>query len=248
MKTVKKALAVLDSFTPDLRTQGVTEIAKRLGFHKSTTFSLLSTLRGEGYLRYDPETRKYALGYKLLDLAGRIQCRHDLKDLALPMLQDLSRAIEEDVALNVIIEGKRVCIALVESRYFVRNLVPVGKALPLHCSAAGKVLMAYLAPEAVEAVITKHGLPGFTRNTITQKEKLLAELALIKKRGYGESREEYGKDAASVAFPVLNGKGEILASLSIQSTINRLNDRTRPKFLREGLKVSRKISQLLAGG
>ena len=246
MKTVKKALAILDTFTQDIQNQGVTEIAKRLGLPKSTTFSLLSALREEGYILYDADTRKYSLGFKPLDLAGRIQYRRDLKNLSFPVLQELSKSIEEDVALNILIEGRRVCIALVESRYFVRHLVPLGKALPLHCSAAGKVLMAYHPQHEVKEIISRHGLPRFTPNTITQKERLMAELAGIRERGYGESREEFGKEAAALAFPILNRQGEIVASLSIQSTVNRLNDKTRPKFLKEGVRASEKMSRLLA--
>ena len=246
MKTVKKALAILDTFTQDIQSQGVTEIAKKLGLPKSTTFSLLSTLREEGYIRYDADTRKYSLGFKPLDLAGRIQYRRDLKNLSFPVLQELSKSIGEDVGLNILIEGKRVCIALVESRYFVRHLVPLGKALPLHCSAAGKALMAYHSHREIEEMLSRHGLPRFTPNTITQKERLMAELARIRERGYGESREEFGKEAAALAFPILNGKGEIVASLSIQSTVNRLNDKTRPKFLKEGFLASEKVSRLLA--
>jgi len=246
LKTVKKALAILDTFTQDIQNQGVTEIAKRLGLPKSTTFSLLSALREEGYILYDADTRKYSLGFKPLDLAGRIQYRRDLKNLSFPVLQELSKSIEEDVALNILIEGRRVCIALVESRYFVRHLVPLGKALPLHCSAAGKVLMAYHPQHEVKEIISRHGLPRFTPNTITQKERLMAELAGIRERGYGESREEFGKEAAALAFPILNRQGEIVASLSIQSTVNRLNDKTRPKFLKEGVRASEKMSRLLA--
>lgn len=246
MKTVKKALAILDTFTQDIPSQGVTEIAKKLGLPKSTTFSLLSALREEGYILYDADTRKYSLGFKPLDLAGRIQYRRDLKNLSFPVLQELSKSIGEDIGLNILIEGKRVCIALVESRYFVRHLVPLGKALPLHCSAAGKVLMAYHSRHEIEEMVSRHGLPRFTPNTITQKERLMAELAGIRERGYGESREEFGKEAAALAFPILNRKGEIVASLSIQSTVNRLTDKTRPKFLKVGSRASEKISRLLA--
>jgi IclR family KDG regulon transcriptional repressor len=246
MKTVKKALAVLDSFTQDIRSQGVTEIAQKLGLHKSTTFYLLSTLREEGYIVYNADTKKYSLGYKLLDLAGRIQYRRDLRNLSFPILQELAKAVEEDIALNIHIEGKRVCIALVESRCFVRNMVPLGKAMPSHCSAAGKVLMAYRSEAEVEEIISRYGLPRFTPNTITQKERLFTKLKKIRTNGYGESRNEFGIDAAALAFPIFNGKGEILAALSIQSTVNRLNDETRPKFLKEGLRATQKINRLLA--
>lgn len=246
MKTVKKAIAVLDSFTQEAHTQGVTEIARKLGLHKSTTFALLSSLREEGFILYNPETKKYSLGLKLIDLAGRVQYRRDLKNLSLPILQELSKAILEDIALNILIEGKRVCITLVESRYFVRNYVPIGKALHAHCSAAGKVLLAYLSTQDLDELISRHGLPRYTKNTITQKKKLTSELARIRRDGYGESREEYGADSAALAFPVFNKTGEIQASLSIQSTVNRLNDETRPRFLKEGFDASRRISDLLS--
>ncbi|RLG40772.1 MAG: hypothetical protein DRO05_05510, partial [Thermoproteota archaeon] len=191
------------------------------------------------------KSRKYALGFKVLELAGRISYRRDLRDLALPIMQDLSKLCEEDIALNILVEGRRICIALVESRYFVRQFVPLGKALPLHCSAAGKVLMAYLSPEEINAIIERYGLPKFTANTITDKNKLLTELQKIKQQGYGESREEYGIDAASIAFPIFNGNREVVASLSIQSTVNRLTDKTKERFIKEGLRASSKISSLL---
>jgi IclR family transcriptional regulator, KDG regulon repressor len=245
MKTVKKALAVLDSFTQDVQSQGVTEIAQKLGLHKSTTFYLLATLREGGYVIYDANTKRYSLGYKLLDLAGRIQYRRDLRNLSFPILQELAKAVEEDIALNILIEGKRVCVALVESRCFIRNIVPLGKAMPAHCSAAGKVLMAYRSEAEIEEIISRYGLPRFTPNTITQKEQLFVKLKEIRANGYGESRNEFGLDAAALAFPVFNGKGEIMAALSIQSTVNRLNDETRPGFLQEGLRAAQKISRLL---
>ena len=247
MKTVKKALALLDTFTGDVRGQGVTEIANKLKIHKSTVHGLLTTLKEEGYVILDRATRKYFLGYKILDLAGRIQHQRDLRDVSRPVMEQLSKTIEEDVALNIAIEGRRICTGLVESRYFVRNLVPVGKGLPLHCSAAGKVLLAYLGKGEVEEVIRRHGLRGFTPNTITDKEKLFAELDEIRKRGYGESREEYGKEAASVAFPVFDGVGRVVGSLSIQSTVTRLNAKTRPRFITEGSRAAKKINSLLAG-
>ena len=77
-------------------------------------------------------------------------------------------------------------------------------------------------------------------------EKLIKELEHVKRRGYAESREEYGKDAAALAFPLFNGKGETVASLSIQSTVNRLTDKTRKTLVSEGLRASKKISGLLS--
>jgi len=246
LKTIKKGLAVLDTFTQEDPNQGVTEIARKLGFHKSTVFAILSALREAGYVLYDTSSRRYFLGFKVVELAGRVLYHKDFKELALPILKACADKIEEDVGLNIMIEGKRVCIALVESRYFVRQLVPLGKALPLHCSAAGKVLMAYLAPSEIDIIITRYGLPAFTDNTITNKKHLLDELRKIRERGYAESREEFGKDAAALAFPVFDGNRRLVASLSIQSTINRLNQTSRQRYVMEGLHAAREISGRVA--
>jgi DNA-binding IclR family transcriptional regulator len=245
LKTVRKALRLLESFSREVRSQGVTEVARKLNIHKSTAHALLTTLKEEGYVIFDPMSRKYFLGYKLIDLAGQVQYGKDLRDLARPVMERLAEAVEEDVALNVAIEGRRVCIGLVESRYFVRHLVPVGKALPLHCSAAGKVLLAYRPVAEVKEIVRKHGLPRFTENTITDEKRLLLELEGIRKKGYGESREEYGREAASLAFPVRDGKGRVIASLSIQSTVNRLKGRRRTAFVQEGIQAAQKMSNLL---
>jgi IclR family transcriptional regulator, KDG regulon repressor len=248
MKTVRKALAILDSFTRYNKIQGVTEISSKLNINKSTTHAILSTLREEGYVIYEGKTRKYSLGFKPFELADRIVYKSDIRDLALPVMERLSKTSNEDVVLNIQVEGKRVCVALVESQYFVRQFVPVGKALPLHCSAAGKVLLAYLSRKEIDAIIEKYGLPRFTPRTITQKSKLFAELEKTKRMGYGESREEYGRDAAALAFPIFNGKGEMVACVSIQSTVTRLVSDAKKRFIQMGLLAAKEISRKLCQG
>jgi len=245
LKTVKKALLILDGFNRKSQNQGVTEIANRLGFNKSTTHILLKTLTEENYLIFDSKTKKYALGFKLLELAGRITYGRDLRDLALPIMQDLSETCEEDITLNILVEGRRVCIAIAESQSFVRHIIPVGMALPLHCSAAGKVLLSYMEPEEANAVIQKYGLPKFTSKTITNKKVLQSELESLRTNGFGKSRNEYGKDAAALAFPIFNGKDEIVAALSIQTTIMRLNEHTEERYVTEGIKAAKSISRYL---
>lgn len=245
MKTVKKALSILDSFNRESQAQGVTEIANRFGFNKSTTHIILKTLTDENYLIFDAKTKKYSLGFKLLELAGRITYGHDLRDIALPIMQELSETCEEDITLNILVEDRRVCIAIAESQSFVRHIIPVGKALPLHCSAAGKVLLAYMELEEANAVIQKYGLPKFTSKTITNEKILLSQLDLLRKNGFGESRNEYGKDAAALAFPIFNGKNELVAALSIQTTITRLNKDAKKRYVTEGIKAANFLSRYL---
>jgi len=248
LKTVKKALAILDSFNKESQSQGTTEISKKLGFNKSTTHIILKTLTEENYLIFDSKTKRYSLGFKPLELAGRITYGRDLRDIALPIMQKLSDTCEEDITLNILVEGHRVCIAIAESQSFVRHIIPLGKALPLHCSAAGKVLLAYMDPEKAEEVIKINGLPKFTSKTITNKKTLLFQLELLRKNGFGESRNEYGKDAAALAFPIFNGKDELVAALSIQTTITRLTKSAKRRYVSEGIKAAKTLSRYLIEG
>ena len=105
-------------------------------------------------------------------------------------MKELSKSCEEDIALNILVEGRRLCIEIVESRYFVRQFVPISRALPLHCSAAGKAILAFLAKHQIESIIKRYGLPQFTENTITNEKVLMAELKRIEAQGYAESYEE----------------------------------------------------------
>lgn len=235
----------MDLFTNESQVKGVTEIAVALGFHKSSTHSLLQTLREEGYVIYDPQTKKYSLGYKPLDLAGRITYRRDLREIALPMMRRLSKTSEEDVALNILVEGRTVTNEVVESRYFIRHIIPFGVPYPLHCRAAGKVILAFLSPEEIETVITKYGLQRFTEKTITDRDRLFSEVEKIRREGYSVSRQEFGPEGVSVAFPLFNKHKRIIASLSIHSTVNRYTEEAGKRFIAEGLVASNKINEIL---
>ncbi len=245
MKTLKKGLAILNTYTEKVQSQGVTEIANKLGFHKSTTHNLLRTLLEEGYLIHDLVTRKYSLGYMLLDLAGRITYRKDLREISHPIMRKLSGLCEEDVALNILVEGRSVTIEVIESQYFIRPIIPLGKPYPLHCRAAGKAIMAHLSEKDIDDVISRYGLPKYTSKTITDRDKLLAELDRIRQNRFAESRQEFGPEGISLAFPIFNREHNVMASLSIHSTINRLTERKRKLFIREGTKAATVINKIL---
>jgi IclR family acetate operon transcriptional repressor len=244
MKTLKKGLDIINSFSKEFQSQGVTEISKRLGFHKSTTHALLQTLREEGYVIYDPAIKKYSLGYKPLDLAGRINYRRDLREISYPIMKELSQKCDEDVALNILVEGRSISIEVIESQYFIRHIIPLGKPYPLHCRAAGKIIMAYLPGKEINDIIKRHGLKKYTSKTITQENKLFAELDKIKQKGYADSRQEFGPEGVSLAFPIFKKEG-VIGSLSIHSTVNRLNDEAYDRFVDEGLAASKKLNEIL---
>jgi DNA-binding IclR family transcriptional regulator len=245
MKTVKKALDILDLFVKSDGELGVTEIAKKLEFHKSTTHALLATLKERGFVIFDPRTKKYSLGFKALELVDHIAYQRDLRELCQPVMGEFARDIQEDISLNIRNETSRICIAIARGPQHVRLNINLGMAVPVHCGAAGKCLLAFMERSSLDQVLGKLDFIRFTAHTIPSKRQLLEDLSKIQKQGYAESREEFFKDAAALAFPLFSANGRILAVYSIHSTVNRLTDATRQRFVTAGLEAAGRTNAIL---
>jgi len=245
MKTVRKALKILDCFTKNDRELGVTEIANQLDFHKSTTHALLATLKEAGYVISDPRSRKYSLGYKLLELAEHIVYQRDLRDLCLPVMRELAEKIQEDVSLSIRNETSRICIAVARGPQHVRLNITMGMSVPVYCGAAGKCLLAFTQEDSVRRLLEGIDYVRFTTHTISTTTQLFAELSKIRRQGYAESREEFFNDAAALAFPLFAAGGQILAVYSIHSTVNRLTEDSRERFVAAGMDAARSTNSIL---
>ena len=245
LKTVKKALDILDLFTKNDRGLGVTEIARQLDFNKSTTHALLTTLKEARYVVLDGETRKYSMGFKPLELADHIVYQQDLRDLCLPIMKELAEASQEDVSLNIRNETNRVCIAVARGLQHVRLNITLGTSVPIYCGAAGKCLLAFMQEDSVYRLLKKVDFIQFTPNTILNIEQLVEQLSTIRSQGYAESREEYFRDAAALAFPLFAGNGQIQAVYSIHSTANRLTEHTLDHFVSAGMDAVQRTNIIL---
>ncbi len=245
MKTVKKALEILDCFTKNDRELGVTEIANQLDFHKSTTHALLATLKEAGYVIFNPRSRKYSLGFKPLELADHIVYQRDLRDLCLPVMRDLAEKIQESISLSIRNEISRICIAVARGPQQVRLNITLGMSVPVYCGAAGKCLLAFMPENSVQRLLAGIDFVRFTAHTISTITQLVEELSTIQKQGYAESREEFFNDAAALAFPLFAAGGQILAVYSIHSTVNRLTADTRGRFVTEGKDAAQRTNAIL---
>ncbi|MCX5821973.1 MAG: IclR family transcriptional regulator [Deltaproteobacteria bacterium] len=141
----------------------------------------------------------------------------------------------------------RICLEAVKSRHGLARVTAVGKILPLHCGAAGKVLLAYLSDKERKKNLHGKPLSKFTPITITDPALLEADLERIRRDGYAVSVGEREDGTYSVVAPVMGGKGEIVASLSISGPIFRLSEEQKAANIQAVLKASREISALLGG-
>jgi DNA-binding IclR family transcriptional regulator len=183
----------------------------------------LAAFQQEGLVDQDPHTDRYRIGLAALKLGSIVMKSFRLRDFASPYLRKLSELTGETVHLVVRSGTKVVYIDKVESPKRIRMHSEIGMRNPIYCTGVGKSLLAFSPPALVDEVAAE-GLHPFTPRTITTKERLLEELARIRKQGYAIDDEEHEPDVFCVAAPVFNHLGEPIASISITVPKWRLSE------------------------
>lgn len=214
VRSVDRAAALLLALGECAGEAGVTELARRLGLHKSTASRLLATLQRRGLVEQDEESGKYRLGLIVIRLAERAERTLDLKGIALPELERLARATRETVTLGILEGDACLTVAQADGPNMVACPDWTGRTTPLHCVASGKILMATMAERDVMR-IARPGLAARTERTITSLEALLEELARVRRRGYATAFSEWIDGTHGVAVPVLDARQRVIASLAV---------------------------------
>ncbi len=222
ISAVDRALALLEVLAENADI-GVAELAERTGNTKSLVFRLLFTLEQRGYVQKDPVTRTYALGYRPLYLADHVRQQSRLIVAAQPYLDALVEQTHENVILVVREELHSVCIAMRESPQPLRLSAQRGQRSPLHVGGGPKVLLAF-APEEVQQRVLNSKLRGFTETSITDPKALARTLAEIRATEFTRSYGEMDPDAFSLAAPVRDHGGAVVAALSVAGPVRRITD------------------------
>src|SRR6266850_5316935 len=174
IQAVAHALDVLEQFHGDGEL-GVTELSKRLKLHKNNVFRILATLESRGYIEQNRSTENYRLGTKCLQI-GQTYLQHmGLLQQARPIMVEVVKACRESAYVAVMRKGKVVPLDMIESDQPVRIISHVGENLPLHCTAAGKVHLAFEPAEELQQCLTEE-LAQYTDRTITDSNILAEQL------------------------------------------------------------------------
>jgi len=243
--SVEKAIDVLlcfDSQHPQLR---LTDISQRLGLHKSTTHRLLSLLKKKRLITADTTSQLYSLGPGIVELAWIILRQQDVRTVCAPYLERLRQATNETVSLYIRMGDCRVCIEELESGQEIKYAQTVGLTAPLHVGAPGKVLLAFLPPAELEAVLAALPLTAVTSHTITDHEQLLEELHTVRQRGYAVSVGERSPWASAAAAPIWDGSGKPIAALSVLGPSQRLTSEVLPALGQQVQQVALEVSRAL---
>lgn len=245
VKSLQKALDILNCFTVHNPELGVTEISTMLGFQKSTVYNILATFEQEGFTEQDPVTRKYRLGLRLLQLSNVVRSGLGLRRVALPVMERAMNKFQETVHLAIEQDGQVVYIESVQPPDRSVSRLATGKTAPMHCTGVGKAILAFAPDAKVDEVIKVHGLKAFTANTLTTVDTLRAELTLIRRQGYAMDNMEHEWGIRCIAVPIREENGRIKASMSISGPSDRLPvdqiHQVAEPMKQLGLEISRRL-------
>lgn len=214
-----RAFAILGAFGPADRRLTLAEITRRTGIPKPTVHRLVSALMVLGAL--EGEHGIYRLGMRVFELGQLVPGQRDLRDAALPFMEDLYEATHETVHLAVLTGSEVLYIEKISGHRRVAAASRIGGRLPAHCTAVGKALLAISPPEVVDAVLAA-GLSRRTAFTITAPSVFRAQLATVARTGVAYEREESDLGVTCAASPVRGLGGRGLAAISVTGPVTRL--------------------------
>jgi DNA-binding IclR family transcriptional regulator len=246
VRSVDRAAALLLALGQCPAEAGVSELARRLGLHKSTASRLLATLERRGLVEQDEGSGKYRLGLVVIRLAEHAERTLDLRTIALPELEHLARVTRETVTLGVVEADACLTVVQVAGPNMVACADWTGRMTPLHCVASGKVLLAAMAERDVLR-IARPGLSARTERTITGLEPLLEELARIRRRGFATAFSEWIEGTNGVAVPVADAHGRVVASIGVWGPAFRVTPGRVPEIVTSMREAAVAVTTRLGG-
>ncbi len=218
---LQKTMTVLGLFSPTRREVGVVEVAELLGKPKSTISRWLSDMEDAGFLDRDPDNGRYRLSLRLAALGELARHSTSLQRTARPHLEWLTEETGETSNLTVLIRMEAINVDVIDSPRPIMHVGWVGRRLPCHATASGKVLLAWASPDTLAGVLGR-GLERLTPETIVDVTAFNAELVRVRARGYATAWAELEPDLAAVGAPVRDHRGTVVAALAIGAPVSRI--------------------------
>lgn len=244
VKPVYKALQVLLCLGEERREMALSEVCHRVGMPKTTTYRYLQTLTACGFVTHDPNTDLYRLGLRIWALGQMAREPLQLRELALPAMRELRDHFNETVNLAVLDGREIVYLDMVESRRSLRMQAQLGGRDPVHTTALGKAMLAFLPEERWSEHLPARLTPR-TNASYGSIGALRDELRRTRERGYGIDAGENEEGAYCIGAPIFNQDGHVLAAVSLSAPATRMSERHLPKAAQSVIETAAAISQHL---
>jgi DNA-binding IclR family transcriptional regulator len=213
--TINKALKILDIFLAQDAEIGLTEVAALSGYNTATVHRILLTLVKDGLICQEKKNGKYSLGVKTLEFCFKVRGNLRYMDTTFLYMSKLCREQNVNINLTILDPDGQIVIDEIGVAGDFRYTAPIGKRLPLHATTCGKIFLAYMSDDDRNAFFKRSSLEQITRNTITDRDRLIAELETVKRDGLAFDEEQYLPGVWAVSAPIFNGKGAIACVATI---------------------------------
>lgn len=241
---VQKAFEMLKLVSESKEDLGLSEMADRLGYSKSTTHGLIRALLAAGALAKNQGGRKFFLGPAIVELAFKSWNYFRVIELAQPHLDELRDRIGETVFLGVLSRTRAVIVAISEANKPLKISSPPGVSIPVLAGAVGKVFLARMDPAQAQGLIRERGLPAFTSRSIVDPDDYMKELDRVRRKGYALDDEEYLPGVKAVAVSLGNHRGLPLA-VWVVGFAAAMDIPAMPRIVAETLGTAKTLQTLL---
>lgn len=238
------SLHILEILASGNEDHGVTELAAMLDIPKARAHRHLVTLRQSGYVTQNPETSRYKIGWRLYLLGQQLVERFNIGTLAKPIMKELSLQFGHTIVISTFDQDTMVVLDLERGQSPMQILLAPGTRYPFQAVAQGKIMLAF-GPETLHDKVLSKPLLANTVHTIIDADRLRAEIALVKQRGWAEAPEELFIGVNALAAPVFNADGTLFGSLAIVGSIHYLATQADMKMVEALMRAAAKVSEAL---
>lgn len=244
IQSLDRGLKILNILGKADRSLSLNDIAGHFDIDRSSVFRLITTLTQNGYVRQDAETKKYRLGFRIMELSGAIGEQTKIETIIRPIIQRVCAATRQNTHLAILDGTEVVFIAVEQPRDSLSVHITVGTREAAGATALGKALISHLDEARMEAILGSLDLKRYTENTIISKATLRDHLAAVRRERIAEDNEEYKAGIICFAAPVLNNRNEAEYSLGISGPRDQVAPRRR-EFITLVLEAGIEASRLL---
>ncbi|MEO8807844.1 MAG: DNA-binding transcriptional regulator KdgR [Burkholderiaceae bacterium] len=241
---VLKVFAILQALS-ERSESGISELSMRLAMPKATIYRFLQTMKSLGFVRQESASERYGLTMKMFELGSKALQYPDLVELAKEPMQQLAELTGETVHLGMLIDSEIIYVHKVDSTHMLGMHSRVGRRAPLHCTAVGKVLLAWGDATRRERILKGYEFKAFRDKTIVDRAEFDAELERTRAQGFGQDREEFDEHIRCVAVPVFDRLNQPLAGISVSFPSFRFDGTREPEVVAMLQRASRVISKQL---
>jgi len=223
-KTLKDLTRIILLFnTFQFEERSVTEISKNLNMLPSKVSRMLGTIEKEGFVEKNPETKKYRLGIRFFEL-GMVYAFHlPLRRIIRPHIEQMAKELNLTVGWAILRNNRVIVVDRIQNMNIDMLAQRIGLNLPIHTTAIGKLLLAYLPEEDQDKVLESIELVKLTDATVVDKELIKENLKVIKERGYSTDERETHKDLNGIAAPIKNATGDVVAAIHLMGEDSRIS-------------------------